>query len=272
MAIRFFGPSGGAFRPFDSDVLLWQAAVIANGGSVSLARLTIVDQFVYSEKTSGAWDLTDDYWGLWGENAPQALTSLKQRRLATAVNSPTLVADRNYVFDGVSNYLNTGFTPSTHAVAMTGTNLRLSVYERTNVSNTTVDAGCANSGTQSIFLIANNAGVATGRTDSGSLSYTLPGNDSRGYTTVARNGANETNCTGYKNGVALTQTGVAPTFVTSLPTFPMDIGCYNAIGTHQGFRAASIGFVAVGALLSAAQELASYNAVQAWATSIGAQV
>ena len=87
---------GGADRAFDADVLSWRDAVVANGGSVSLARQIVVDQFVFSEKEAGNWALTDDYLGLWAENAAQALTSLKQRRLATALQEQAF-ADLPYV-------------------------------------------------------------------------------------------------------------------------------------------------------------------------------
>ena len=62
--IRFLNRSrGGGARAFDSDVLAWRDAVVANGGSVSLARLVVVDQFVFAEKAAGLWALTDDYRG-----------------------------------------------------------------------------------------------------------------------------------------------------------------------------------------------------------------
>lgn len=60
---------GGGDRAFDADVLAWRDAVVANGGSVSLARLIVVDRFVFNEKASGTWTLTDDYLGFWAENA-----------------------------------------------------------------------------------------------------------------------------------------------------------------------------------------------------------
>jgi hypothetical protein len=50
------------------------------------------------------------------------------------------------------------------------------------------------------------------------------------------------------------------------------VGCFNNVGTAAGFRASSVGFDVVGGPLSDAQELAQYNAIQAWATSVGANV
>lgn len=76
----------------------------------------------------------------------------------------------------------------------------------------------------------------------------------------------------YKNGVALVNS-VFPFLSTgSLPDHAICVGALNNGGTIASFRAASVGFVSVGASLSSAQELAQYNAVQAWATAIGANV
>lgn len=259
-------PRGGGARAFDADTLAWESAVVANGGSVSLARRIIVDQFIFDLKSAGAWALTDDYWCLWGENVAQALTSLKQRRLATAVNAPTFTADRGYAFDGTTQYINTGFIPSTHAVAMTGTSLAMGVYERTNVGITRYH-GTFSGSTQNLYLAPKTAGsVYTGGANGltgaiGSVS------DSRGLTAVEQSAGT----VGFdKNGVSVAT--ATPSVGSTLPSFAIYLGAYNDSGTPAGFRAASLGFALVRAALSAPQKLAQYNAVQTFATAVGAQV
>ena len=269
MAFRYLNrPRGGSTRAFDTDVLAWEAAVVANGGSVSLARRIILDQFVFSEKASGAWALTDDYWGLWGENAEQALTSLKQCRLAVATNSPTFTADQNYTFDGVSNYINTGFVPTVNGVALTGLRTRIAVYDRTNVSSAGISAGAVTSGVVVVRISTRNGANTIARVTSGDATLALPASNSQGFTAVSRD--NSTTINGYKTGVALTPVTIA--VGSTLPAFALYIGCANNSGTAGNFRAAATGLVAIGGPLSAAQELAQYAAVQAWATSIGANV
>lgn len=253
----------------DLDALLWRNAVVANGGTVSAGRLDIVSAFIVTEKASGCWALTDDYWGFWAENEIQALTSLKQRRLATAVNSPTFTADRGYAFNGTTQYLDTGFIPSTHAVAMTGTNLRIGVYERTNVGANGVAAGAYNSVTQSVMLtprISGNITRARLNSSDGETGATIT--DSRGLKAAQRNG---TAYAAYNNGSPLALSTPSSTG-SNLPTVDIYIGAYNNAGSAAGFRAVSTGFAVVGGPLSDAQELAQYNAVQAWATAVGAQV
>lgn len=266
------GLGATSLRAYDPDVLLWRTAVVAAGGTVSNARLSIVNDFVYAEKVAGNWYLTDDYWALWGENAVQSLVSLKQRRLATTVNSPAFTADRQYAFDGASSYLNTGFIPSTHGIAYTGANQRLAVYERTNVSASAYAAGARVGTAAAMGLIPRASGSMTGTVNNtaGSAAFVLGVADSRGYKAVSRAGG--TTALGYDRGVRLTDATGLTIGGSTGPTVSITIGCYNSSGTPISFRAASIGFVAIGAPLSDAQELAQYNAVQAWATAIGANV
>ncbi len=267
---RVRGDAGS--RAFDSDVLAWEAAVVANGGSVSLARRVVVDQFVFSEKASGAWALTDEYWALWGENAAQSLTSLKQLRLATTVNSPTFTADRDYAFDGLSSYIGTGFIPSTHGIVYTGANQRIAAYERANLSASGVAAGSRVGTSSSISINPRSSGSMTGSTNhtAGSVSFVLGLADSRGLKAISRAGG--TTALGYDRGVRLTDATGLTIGGSTAPVQSLYIGAFNSSGTAISFRAASVGFVAIGGPLSDAQEVAQYNAVQAWATSIGANV
>jgi hypothetical protein len=270
----FFGLSGSSgSRAFDSDVVAWEAAVIANGGTVSLARRIIIDQFVFSEKASGTWALTDDYWLLWGENAAQALTSLKRRELCTAVNSPTFTADRSYLFDGATNYLLTGFTPSTDGINLTGSNLRLATYERVNLNNSSYSIGARVGTNPAMGMIPRASSSMTGVLNNitTSATFTLSPADSRGLKVVSRAGGGTT-MLAYDRGVRLTDVTTLTAGGATLPTVPLMIGAYNSGGTPISHRAATIGFAAVGAPLSDAQELAQYSNVQAMATSIGANV
>ena len=274
MAIRFFGPSGGSIRAFDEDVVLWRDAVVANGGSVSLDRLIIVDQFVFSEKNAGTWALTDDYWGFWAENAIQALTSLKQRRLATAVNSPTFTADRGYTTDGLTNYLNTGFVPSTSAVSMSTNSVHVESYQRTNVASGGNSIGGGSGSNRSIRILNRDVAGTSALVDANSASgtFTLPATTSLGLTQGGRSGTLTTDTYGAKNGVAMTRT-ITPSGVgASLPSHGLYIGGYNNAGTYIGGLASSFGYASTGAALTGAQLLARYTNVQAWATSVGANV
>ena len=256
---------------FDFDVQAYRASVQGNGGTVSDARMEVINTFVAAEKVSGAWPLTDDYWGLWAESEIQALTSIKQRRLATAVNTPIFTTDRDYATNGTTSYINTGFIPSTHAVAYTTGQQRIAVYERTNVTSAGMAAGAIVATTNRVSIIPRNSTVMTGTLNNSAIAmnFTLGLADSKGLKAVSRAGG--TTGLGYDRGVRLTDS-VGLTVTSAIQNIAVFIGCQNNAGAAANFRAASLGFAAIGAPLSDAQELAQYNAVQAWATSVGANV
>ena len=270
MVFRYLYPS----LAYDFDVLAFRASVQGFGGTVSDARMAVIDTFVAADKASSAWGLTDDYWALWGEDAsttgPQSLTSIKQRRLAVAVNSPTGTNDRDYAFNGTTQYINTGFIPSTHGINCTGTNQRIGVYERTNVSSAGVSAGVFDAAVRNLLINNRTGTTAQGRVNTLSQNFILDVTDSRGLKATSRASGGLT-VKLFDRGAPLLSTTAAST-ATAAPTRAIYVGCYNNAGTAASFRASSVGFVVVGGPLSDAQELAQYNAVQAWATSVGANV
>jgi hypothetical protein len=262
--------------PLQAETTAWVAQVVTNGGTVSAGRQTIVNNFIYAEKQAGTWALTDDYWGLWAENAPQALTSLKQRRLATVVAAPTFTADRGYTGNGTTSYVNTGFVCSTHAVALTGINMRIGIYLQANIGNSVqVPIGVFQfSTTNATFVPRNSSNLM--QISLNCASSATPGDsvlDSRGYMVATRtNGSAAANIIGYRNGVALVP-AVPGSFASGLPNQPIFIcaRCDNA-GAANSWYPGQISFACIGASLTPAQEVAQYTNVQAWATAVGAQV
>lgn len=268
---RTYGaPVAAVSMSVEGETAAYAAAVVANGGTVSDARVAILNTFIRTEKASGAWALTDDYWGLWAENEAQALTSLKQLRLATVVAAPTFTADAGYAFNGTTQYINTGFIPSTHGINCTGTNQRIGVYERTNVTSAGISAGTVDAAVRALNITARNSGNATVRLNNAGTTFALSVADSSGLKASSRADGGTT-VKFFDRGVKLTD-GTATTPGSVAPTRVIYVGANNNAGTAASFRASSVGFVVVGGPLSDAQELAQYNAVQAWATAVGANV
>ena len=256
----------------DSDVRAWYNAVFVNGGSVSIGRLAIVNTFVRAEKASGAWTLTDDYLVFWAENAAQALTSLKRRVLATAVNSPTFTADRGFTTDGATSYVNTLFAPVTNAVSMTAVSSHFEIYERVELSQNTYAAGVVNSSNRAMTLRPRSATSTFLSSGYAAATFTLPVASSLGLTQAGLNGTLVTDSYGAKNGVDMVRTVNPAAVGATLPVNTIFVGAYSNVGVAAGFRANSYGFTSYGAALTGAQRLDRYNNVQAWATSVGAQV
>lgn len=267
-----FSIIAGDRPPIDADARLWASAVQANGGTVSFARRLKISTLIRSLKAGGNWALTDDLWLLVAENATQALTSLKQRRLATVTAAPTFTTDAGYAFNGTTQYIDTGFVPSTHSVVGSTNDNRIAGYERTNVNANTYLAGTNSGSNRTIGLRPRVTASVFTSNNSAAATFTLAVSDSRGYTSGSRNTADTTGVVAYKNAVAMTRAADPAGFGASLPSHSLYIGAQNNSGTAATFRASTIGLVLVGATLTQAQETAEYNAVQAFMTAVGAQV
>lgn len=257
----------------DPAVSLWAAAVVANGGTVTSPRVALVSKMVACLKAAGTWQLADDYWLLVAENATQALTSLKQRRLATATAAPTFTTDRGYAFNGTTQFIDTGFVQSSMATASSLGNVRAAAYERTNVlsNGTTFGASDTPAGAFLIFVRPRSAAsFAVAGTATSTVTGTDSITDSRGLTVASRAGNTLTSLF-YKNGVALTPVAATSTATVLMPR-SLFIGANDNVGSAATFRAATVGLTSFGAPLTAAQELAEYNAIQAFMTAVGANV
>lgn len=202
------------------------------------------------------------------------MTSLKQRRLATAINSPVFTQDRDFTFDGATSYIDTGFVPDTHALSMATSNLHTEIWERTSLGSVSGSSsmGVSSGSSRAIRINPLNAGGVISAANGTTAIYTLPVATSVGLSQAGRNGPLMTDSYGSKNGVAMTRTQDLTSVGASLPGHSIHIGGQNTLGAYGGGRAASVGYVSWGAALGGAQCLARYNAVQAWATSVGAQV
>jgi hypothetical protein len=257
----------------DPDVAAWRDVVKFIGGSVSIAALSIASRFVDRDKASGAWDLTDDYWPFWGETLWQAIVSLKQRRGANLINGPVHVPRRHIATNGTTSYIDTTFIPNSHKVAAASTNVRLALYLRDNVSsNSAYAAGAVSSSNRILRMRPRHGAISYLAASSNDGTYTLPAATAGGYTALSRDAAAGANSYGYKNGVAMAQTVAPSAFGSTLPVVSIHVGGFNNAGAFGFARATSCGFMAFGATLSAAQELAQYEAVQEWATVIEANV
>lgn len=255
---------------------LWASAVHSRGGTVSDGRVALIRRLIVELKACGHWDATDDIAMLCGENPTQALTTLKQRRLMVVVNGPTFTVDRGYAFDGLSQYIDTGFVFVTHARAMAVGDLRLAVYERTNVASTGQGLGVGLSGGaegQLSLLSRNGSNQLSPRLNTG-VGTVASITDSRGLSAVSRAGAGST-IKAWKNGATLADITGLSTAGTGLYAIPLYIAARNTTGSGAAqFRGSTIGGAEWGAPLpgGTTAELAAYNAFQAHYTAIGANV
>lgn len=160
-----YGPSfpSPSWRPApivvttDVDAAAWKTAVVAAGGTVSGARLTLVSNFIQALKAiptpaGNAFLTYDRLWLLAGENQPSDTIDLRTRTQLTPVGG-TFTTDRGWAGDNSSAYLNTLYNPTVNAVAYAQDGAHISFYR--NV------AGAAGAG----FYATGAFQSAAGRTD-----------------------------------------------------------------------------------------------------------
>jgi len=186
-------------------------------------------------------------------------------RVATAVNAPTWAVNTGYTPDGSTNYVNSNFTPSTDAVALTGSSGSIAVWEGSNVSTSSAAAGAAPGSSQTIRIDprTNTNASRGGMNSSVSPASTATTTDSRGLSGFNRSG---TTYTLWKAGT-LFDTVVPSSNGPSIPNIPIFVGGYNNAGSLGSARAATQRLLWVGASLDATQWAALYARLLTYLTA-----
>ncbi len=253
----------------DPDAARWIAAV--GQANVTQPRGLLISDTIRELKAANVWAALDFLPVLAAENAASALVDWKARKTMTAVNSPTLTADRGYAFDGMTNYLTGGFIPSSDATASTGTNYSLGFYDRENAAGgNSYPIGNYQTTTQQQRFTHRTAGNAwSALLNSNTVVNLRTGvTDTRGLWVAGSDGVN---AAGFYNGspaltAALSSPGTAHTSIQ------LYIAALNINGVASLFRQCTGGYAFFGAQMTAAQQLAFYTIMQRYMTALGANV
>lgn len=248
----------------------WFNAATANGGSPSTTRRDLNIGLIQSYQQDGSWFLMDDLWMLVAEDQPSALTSWKTRTLATVVNAPTFTIDRGYTFNGTTQYILTNLAVQKSAWNAAIPAFRMAVYERTNQISTGASAGHSSGNNTKMIKPRNTSTALLAFAESGQGTYTISA-ESRGYWVVSRAAGSTSLPAYYAGSLISTQTVTAGTTIDSTASFA--IGARNDAGTINTFRSATEGLLEWGAqAFSSGQEGTHYTALQAYMTTLGANV
>jgi hypothetical protein len=119
---------------FEPETLTYQAAIAAAGGTMNVAVLRHVDDFVVEAKARGFWSALIEVGPFCGDNLAAALVKLKHAGQVTLTNTGFVGGD--YVESGVNGGLNGGNNKSlnTGYVMTSGDNL-IAFNNRTAVDN-----------------------------------------------------------------------------------------------------------------------------------------
>jgi hypothetical protein len=219
---------------------------------------------------AGLWAKIDALGVLAAETAQAARVDWRApTRVGTLIDAPTFTAGQGYAFDGSNDAIDTGFVPSTHKIAMTGTSMLLGVYERTDVGATTRAAGAYTGAAQNLIVTPRSgAGMISGALNSGQTGLGAVA-DSRGLTVIETDG---TNGRAVKNGAPGTPAALT-TPGSSLPTHSIWLGGYNNAGSLGQARASQLALWVAGSRWSDAEHLAFHEImVTGLLAQIGASV
>jgi hypothetical protein len=258
-----------AVPPVD-DAEAWVAAVVANGGSVSAGRQSLVRALIAGLKTDGIFTKLDRLWLLPAENQPSALTDIVANSLATAVNSPTFTTDRGYTGEdnaSPTKYISTTFNPSGGGFNYTLNLCHLSVWLTTNttVSSGGATVGSADSGNESVLFTPFAGGTIFGRLNvTGGGGF---GTDSsyNHYYTITRN--TSTTVQAYRDGAAFGSPIGGTT--TALVNRPMFMLAYNSGGSVAYGNSNQVAAVSMGGLLSSTDAANLYTRLRTYMTAVG---
>lgn len=217
--------------PLDQSAVDHQRAVVANGGTMSRARLIHNSWLIRQLQAYGIWDLTDDFFAICPEsgNTVQGLVSLKQRRLGT-LNGSMAFVDGAAVFNG--GYIATGFIPSSHASQMTGTNMRMMTWQTSNAPSGyaagTLDTSSKNIAFRPKTSSRLNASLNSTAVSSTGSTFT----DASGFSGASRNSSSaNAPITFWKDGAQYDSPVATGTSTNVIPTREIFIGGYNNAGT-----------------------------------------
>jgi hypothetical protein len=257
----------GVYTPVNIETTDWETDVIAAGGTVSNARLQVVDTFISALKTASIWTKMDRVWLFAAENAGSALTDLVGGNAALAVNTPTFTADEGYAGNGTTSYVNTQLAPS-GGTQYTLNSAHASAYNRTSRAAATTALFGSTDSTNSTDIFPRYGANLTLAEVNANNGTSYASTESAGFWLASRTGANTKSQ--YKNGSLLGTD--AASAVVSRSTFSVYVCGQNASNSLAFASTDQIAAFTMGAGLNGTEVTALNNAVNAYMTSLGKNV
>jgi len=253
---RTLRKGGGVF--YDADAAAFFARAAGAGVEPDTTRKTAIDTLIIALKAAGTWGLRDWYHFI-GANA--TITGLNWRSSShtlTPVNSPSFVADRYYLADGASSYLNINAVRNALTYFQQNS-ANLAAWETDNIGDNSALVGTSGAGFIARLAPRRSTDVVQHRiNDTASLGSSVT--SSIGWNSVNRSGASARQAR--QNNTELGADGVTS---AALGT---EVMYYLRDGTQYSTRRWAGG--AGGGSLTLAQHQAEYAAILTYMQTIGA--
>lgn len=270
-AIRFLTKSGQVAYDLDALALFTRFTT-----PPTFARKAAINALIVALKTAGIWSKLDTFYVLAAADSQAArcnwITNLYN---LTAVASPTFLADRYYLGNGTTSYLNSGFNPTTApSPKFTQDSATLFHWSLTDLANGGTNSADIGSGNSRIGRSTAAAGQVVGRPNNGVTLNPLMLNAYPGLVAWSRSASNVWEA--YANGVDIvngtggigsgggTEVSSAP---TNDPFMICAVGNGGFVTTYGVNQEAIAGW---GSNLTAGEHAALKVACQAYLQNVGA--
>ncbi len=246
----------------------------ANSVRPNDTRITVIDTFVRAMIACGAWYRRDQIKLLAADTEFASKINLKNPGSNTSVYNGgyTFTTDRGFAGDGSTGYADMNMKLLTETSLYTQDSASIGLYKRTE-SDT--DGDIVVGTTTPLFrviLFCRLSGSSYGAVNNNSAAgyHTVTNASSKGYFLTRRLVAAVNSNLIYKNGTQLA--GNTSTISAALPDLSPMLGAQNLAGAITPFSTGEYAAFMIGADLADPSSLGEYNAIQAYMTSIGAQV
>lgn len=232
------------------------------------ARKVLIDRTIRSLKAAGIWSKLDDVQVYAAHDEQAALLNWKNPGTfnGTNVSGTAFVADRGFTGDGVADYIDTNFNPSTAGGNYAQNSACFGVWNRTTGVTAGSDAGWFDGTDGTLVDTRGTSDTVNFRINQAAASNGTPGaaTDGSGLGIANRSASNATQY--YRNGVAITVAGNPNQVSTALNNATLNCGRVTAASFNINQFAACI----IGGSLSAAEQAALYAAMLAYMQGVGA--
>lgn len=230
----------------------------------TIVRKRLINALILDLQAAGVWTGLDALYVLAAHDAQAARLNWKSTSYNLSLgDTPTFTTDRGYAGNGSSDYLATGYDPSTNGVGWTLNSASMSVWSRTSGttgSNPAMGTGFGGYIQMNGGRLLGTINVATSPTVDGAIANGL------GLMTLSRSASNLT--TGYRNAVSVDTANDVSTTLSAVDI--AILAAPNGAGTVTTFWDGEAAMASFGASRSGAQETGFYNALSTYMAAVGA--